>query len=60
MNNDKQFKKYCHRMNVTPHPIVVNNIIYFICEKLRCFENRFIIRKTPLSSMIACCLKKSI
>jgi hypothetical protein len=37
MNNVKQFKKYCHEINVTPlppHPIVVNNIICLLCGKL--------------------------
>jgi hypothetical protein len=24
----------------TPYPIVVNNIIYLLCEKLECFENK--------------------
>jgi hypothetical protein len=45
MNNVKQFKKYYHGMSVTPTlPIVVNNIIYLLCEKLGCFENK----KTPI------------
>ncbi len=47
MNNVKQFKKYCHGMNVIPPPppflIVVNNII----------------KQIPLSFMIVGCLKKA-
>ncbi len=41
MNNVKQFKKIkigneCH----PPYPIVVNNIIYLLCEILGSFENK--------------------
>jgi len=41
MNNAKQFKKYCHGMNVTPpSPIVINNAIYLLHGKLGCFKNK--------------------
>jgi hypothetical protein len=45
MNNVEQFKKYYHGMSVTPpppppNPIVVNNIIYLLCTKLGCLENK--------------------
>jgi hypothetical protein len=48
MNNFKQFQDIllwneCH----PPHPpIVGNNIIYLICGKLGCLENKLLLKKT--------------
>ncbi len=46
INNVKKIKQCCHGMSVKPSfPIVVNNIIYVLCEKLGCFENKNIEKK---------------
>jgi hypothetical protein len=40
----------------TPPPIVLNNIIYVFCEKLRHLENKYLLKTTPFS----CVWKKLI
>jgi len=39
--------------------LYINIIIYLFCGKLRCFENKYLLKKTSLSSMILGCFKKA-
>jgi hypothetical protein len=59
LNNSKNIVMEWESPPPPTHPIVVNNIVYLLCGKLGYFENKSLLKKTPLSFMIVGCLQKT-